>query len=324
MCSILAILDIHSHGAALRKRALQLSKLQRHRGPDWSGIYTSPHAILAHERLSIVDVEHGAQPLVDPAPARSSSRSTARSTTTASCERGLKTAYAFQTASDCEVILSLYDEQGPDFLNDLNGIFAFVLYDPERDRFLIARDHIGDQPALLGPGRGRQPLRRLGDEGAGGQSARRSRSSRRGHYLYGPDGEPTRWYRARLGELRRGRRQHRRTSAGLRAALEAAVKRQLMCDVPYGVLHLRRPRLLDHRRHRREARGAARRDRRPDRAWWPRIHSFSIGLEGAPDLAAAREVADAHRHRAPRDPLHRPGRPRRAVATSSTTSRPST
>ena len=149
MCSILAILDPRGDAAELRARALRLSRLQRHRGPDWSGIWSSDRAVLAHERLAIVDVTHGAQPLLN-----------AQGTHVLAVNgeiynhRELRAAldggYAFQTESDCEVILALYREHGADFLDRLNGIFAFVLYDAEADRYLVGRDHLGIVPLYTG------------------------------------------------------------------------------------------------------------------------------------------------------------------------------
>ncbi len=148
MCSVLGILEIRSDAQGLRDQALELSRRQRHRGPDWSGVYASDRAILAHERLSIVDVLHGAQPLGDleKGPVLAVNGEIYN-------HRELRERYPdhpFATDSDCEVILPLYVEKGADFLNDLNGIFAFVLYDPEHDRYLVARDPIGVIPLYTG------------------------------------------------------------------------------------------------------------------------------------------------------------------------------
>ena len=149
MCSVLGILDIKSDVDQLRKQALQMSKIQRHRGPDWSGIYVNDQAILAHERLAIVDIENGAQPLF------SEDRKLVLSINGEiynhkELEKNLNKPYEFQTESDCEVINALYREKGVDFLNDLNGIFAFVLYDNKSESYLIARDHIGICPLYTG------------------------------------------------------------------------------------------------------------------------------------------------------------------------------
>ena len=149
MCSILAILDIHGPAAPLRARALRLSALQRHRGPDWSGIHACDRAILAHERLAIVDVLHGAQPLRD-ASGDLALAVNGEIYNHRELRASLARPYAFQTESDCEVILALYAERGADFLDALNGIFAFVLYDAARDRWLVARDHLGIVPLYTG------------------------------------------------------------------------------------------------------------------------------------------------------------------------------
>ena len=152
MCSVLGIFEIEPGAAGLRRRALDLSRRQRHRGPDWSGIYAGDRAILAHERLSIVDVESGAQPLFGP------DRSTVLAVNGeiynhAALEDGVANGYPFRTRSDCEVILALYEGRPDDpaaWLNELSGIFAFALYDERRDRYLIARDPIGVMPLYTG------------------------------------------------------------------------------------------------------------------------------------------------------------------------------
>src|SRR3990170_1492229 len=149
MCAILGILELTSDPVRLRETALALSKRQRHRGPDWSGIYASDRAILAHERLAIVDIEHGAQPLYGP-DRRTVLAVNGEIYNHQHLERTLAEPYPFQTRSDCEVILALYREKGVGFLDDLSGIFAFVLYDAERDRYLIARDPIGVMPLYTG------------------------------------------------------------------------------------------------------------------------------------------------------------------------------
>ena len=288
MCSILGILDIRSDVETLRRRALELSRLQRHRGPDWSGVYASDRAILAHERLSIVDPESGAQPLYN----------TARTHVLAvngeiynhrELAKGLTCGYAFQTASDCEVILGLYQEKGADFLDDLNGIFAFVLYDAEHDRYVIGRDHMGICPLYTGRDAAGN-LYVASEMKALVPACETVEEFPPGHVLVGPHGTPVRWYR-------RGWEDYDTVAGGptdpalLRASLTAAVHRQLMSDVPYGVLlsggldssiitavaNQLAPRRVEDD------------DRSP--AWWPRLHSISIGLAGAPDLAAAREAA---------------------------------
>ena len=149
MCSILAILDLKTDPVQLRRQAIRLSRLQRHRGPDWSGIYTSPRAILAHERLSIVDVVHGAQPLLNPAGTQALAVN-GEIYNHQDLRAALRAPYEFRTSSDCEVILALYRDHDVQFLDMLNGIFAFVLYDDERQRYLIARDHMGIVPLYMG------------------------------------------------------------------------------------------------------------------------------------------------------------------------------
>ena len=149
MCSIFCLLDLKSDPAALRRRALEMSRLMRHRGPDWSGVHTAPNAILAHERLAIVDPAGGAQPLTNAAGTHALAVN-GEIYNHKELEAGLTGGYAFRTGSDCEVILALYAERGDDFLDDLRGMFAFVLYDGERDRWLVARDHLGIIPLYWG------------------------------------------------------------------------------------------------------------------------------------------------------------------------------
>ncbi len=149
MCSIFGILELKSEAAALRSRALELSKLLRHRGPDWSGVYSSDNAILVHERLAIVGLDSGAQPLLNPAKTHALAVN-GEIYNHKELEAGLGVDFEFQTQSDCEIILALYQEKGPEFLDDLNGIFAFVLYDEEQDAYLIGRDHMGIIPLYTG------------------------------------------------------------------------------------------------------------------------------------------------------------------------------
>jgi asparagine synthase (glutamine-hydrolysing) len=295
MCGILTILDIdpsRSNSSELRRQALAMARKIRHRGPDWSGIYSDDRAILVHERLSIVDVEHGAQPLVD----------TLQGTVLAvngeiynhrELRHDLREVHDFQTLSDCEVILYLYDELSPrDFLNRMNGIFAFVLYDPKRETYLIARDPIGVIPLYLGWDRDDR-LYVASEMKALVGHCERIREFPPGHFYLGHEADKgfQRYYKpdwAEPGHIPDAPYD----PAALRAALEAAVRRQLMCDVPYGVLisggvdsSLIAAIAAQFREGRVEEGGTA-------PAWWPRIHSFAVGLEGAPDLAPARLVAD--------------------------------
>ncbi|GLH68931.1 asparagine synthase B [Geothrix rubra] len=295
MCGILAILDLdpsRSHPIELRQQALAMARKLRHRGPDWSGVHADDQAILVHERLSIVDVEHGAQPLTD----------VQEGTVLAvngeiynhrDLRAGLRKPHAFQTGSDCEVILYLYDEEHPrEFLNRMNGIFAFVLHDPRRHTYLIARDPIGVVPLYVGWDR-REHLYVASEMKALVGVCERIREVPPGHYFLAHEAEKgfQRYYAPAWAEPD-AVPDRPYDPAALREALEAAVRRQLMCDVPYGVLisggvdsSLVGALAARHRE------GRVEEDERSP-AWWPRLHSFAIGLEGAPDLAPARKVAD--------------------------------
>ena len=290
MCAILGILELTSDPVRLRETALALSKRQRHRGPDWSGIYASDRAILAHERLAIVDIEHGAQPLYGP-DRRTVLAVNGEIYNHQHLERTLAEPYPFQTRSDCEVILALYRERGVGFLDDLSGIFAFVLYDAERDRYLIARDPIGVMP--LYTGRDEHGNFYVASEmKALAGVCRTIEDFPPGHYLDSEVGEVRRYYEPAWREYEAVR--NRACDVGaLRDALERAVERQLMCDVPYAVLlsggldsSVISALAQRHSKNRIEDGGLT-------PAWWPQLHSFAIGLEGSPDLAAARDAARA-------------------------------
>lgn len=288
MCSILGILELQGDAEALRPVALELSKRQRHRGPDWSGIVVRDRAILVHERLAIVDVDHGAQPL----------RSADGELTLAvngeiynhqTLRQGL--AYPFTTQSDCEVILGLYREKGTAFLEDLNGIFAFALYDEERDRYLIARDPMGVIPLYTGrDDHGRlyvaSEMKALVDHCISIEDFPP------GHFLDSEVGHPTRYYAPAWRDYDNVK--GKAVDLGvLREALDAAVHRQLMCDVPYGVLlsgglDSSLTSALAHAHSKTRVESGDR-----DTAWWPQLHSFAIGLKDSPDLAKARVAADA-------------------------------
>lgn len=289
MCSIFAILDIQSDASALRSVALEMSKLMRHRGPDWSGIFTSDNAILAHERLAIVDIEHGAQPLY------SEDNSLVLAVNGEiynhkELKAKLGDKYRYQTNSDCEVILALYQEYGCEFLDMLNGIFAFVLYDQKLNRYLIGRDHIGIIPLYTGRDaagnfyvasemKALMPVCKTVDVFAPGQ-----------YLLSG--GEPVKYYQREWRDYD-AVKDNPASKEELKAALEAAVKRQLMSDVPYGVLLSGG---LDSSVVSAITQTYAKRrieDNDESGAWWPQLHSFAVGLKGAPDLIAAQKVADA-------------------------------
>lgn len=293
MCGIAGIFRIKSHTPELRQKVLKMAKRIRHRGPDWSGIFESPTAIIAHERLSIVDPESGGQPLFSP-----DGRQVLAVNGEIYNHRALRARYAgypFSTGSDCEVILPLYREKGVEFLEDLSGIFAFALYDSATDDFLIARDPIGVIPLYIGydsDGKVYVASELKALEGF----CERYEPFPPGHYYLGSEGKLRRWYRRdweNFGSLTPASpSEAAEAPTKLRAALEDAVRRQLMSDVPYGVLLSGG---LDSSVISAIARKFAPRrienDGNTD-AWWPRLHSFAVGLKGAPDLAKAREVAE--------------------------------
>lgn len=289
MCGIAAIFNIKSQSPEWRKKALAMAKKIRHRGPDWSGIYCGSSAILAHERLSIVDPQSGGQPLYSP-----DRKQVLAVNGEIYNHREIRQRYAgqyeFQTGSDCEVILALYRDKGIDFLEELNGIFAFALYDEERDEFLIARDPIGVIPLYIGYDSDgtlycASELKAL--EGF----CERYEPFLPGHYYSSREGKMVRWYKREWTRYD-AVKDNPASIFELREALEEAVRRQLMSDVPYGVLLSGG---LDSSVISAIAKRFAARRVETDgqkEAWWPQLHSFGIGLRGAPDLAKAREVAD--------------------------------
>ncbi|MGL4754975.1 MAG: asparagine synthase B [Aeromonadaceae bacterium] len=289
MCSIFGILDIKSDAAALRKTALEMSKRLRHRGPDWSGVYSTDKAILVHERLAIVDPGNGAQPLYNPERTHVLAVN-GEIYNHKELEKGLSVDFQFQTGSDCEVILAKYKEKGAAFLDEINGIFAFILYDAEQDAYLIGRDHIGIIPLYMGY-----------DECGNFYVASEMKALTPvcksvqefppGHYLWSKDGELKRYYQRDWMEFD-SVKDNVTDKLALRDALEDAVKRQLMCDVPYGVLLSGG--LDSSIISAVTKRFAARRveDDGKSEAWWPQLHSFAVGLKGSPDLSAAQKVAD--------------------------------
>jgi asparagine synthase (glutamine-hydrolysing) len=292
MCSVLGIFDLAGNAdvRGLRQLALALSGRQRHRGPDWSGAYDDERALLVHERLAIVGVASGAQPL------RSADGALAlavngeiynhREIRAQTAER-----YAYQSDSDCEVVNALYRDHGAQFLDKLNGIFAFALWDRQAQRYLIARDPIGVCPLYTGhDAAGRFYVASEMKALAG--VCEDIEIFPPGHYLDSRIGRPVRYYHKRWREYEATRGAEVSPEV-LREAFEAAVHRQLMTDVPYGVLLSGG---LDSSLVAAcAARFAKRRIESGDReeAWWPRLHSFAIGLEGSPDLAAARVAAAA-------------------------------
>jgi asparagine synthase (glutamine-hydrolysing) len=289
MCGIIGVFDLKLSTQELRPQLLEMSKKLRHRGPDWSGIYCGDKAIITHERLSIVDPTSGGQPLY------SKDRKLILGVNGEiynhqKIRASYKNTYEFLTQSDCEVILALYRDKGKDFIEDLNGIFAFVLYDEDNDCYLVARDHIGIIPLYMGwDSYGNyyfsSELKAL--EGI----CKKIEVFPPGHYFYSKEKELKKWY-VRDWTTYDAVKEKISSQADLRAALESAVHRQLMSDVPYGVLLSGG---LDSSVISAVARKfAAHRIETNDEkdAWWPQLHSFAVGLVGSPDLAAAQKVAD--------------------------------
>ena len=289
MCGIVGIFNIPEQTPELRQTALHMSQKIRHRGPDWSGIHVGNHAILAHERLSIVDPQSGGQPLFSP-DRKKILAVNGEIYNHQDIRNRYKGKYEFQTGSDCEAILALYNDKGFDFLEDLSGIFAFALYDEEKNDFIIARDPIGVIPLYIGKDHNGmvycaselKALEGFCDE---------YEPFLPGHYYIGSEGKQVKWYKRDWYDYENVKDNHTSIEE-LREGLESAVKRQLMSDVPYGVLLSGG---LDSSVISAIAKKySAKRIESGDRmdAWWPQLHSFAIGLKGAPDLAKAREVAD--------------------------------
>ena len=288
MCGIVCALDTKQPVAELRPQLLEMSKKIRHRGPDWSGIYADDNAVLAHERLAIVDPTSGRQPLLSPdqslvlaANGEIYNHRELRATTPD---------YQYQTGSDCEVILALYQQKGAAFIDDLNGIFGFVLYDASTKGYLIARDHMGIIPLYYGFDQ--QGTRYVASELKALEGVCHTiEVFPPGHYMTEKDEAPQKWY-SRDWEDYDAVKDNPTSIEDLGKALEDAVHRQLMSDVPYGVLlsggldsSITSALAKKFAKNRIEA------DDKQE-AWWPQLHSFSIGLEGSPDLAAAQVVAD--------------------------------
>tara|TARA_S200000501_G_scaffold186893_1_gene175760 strand:+ start:200 stop:1867 length:1668 start_codon:yes stop_codon:yes gene_type:complete len=289
MCGIVCAFNLIGDKDLIRSNILEMAQKVRHRGPDWSGIYSSDNAILAHERLAIVDPTSGKQPIIS--------------------EDGLKVIavngeiynhknlknrfaadYNFRTESDCEVILALYEKKGINFLNDLNGIFAFALYDSSNDKYLIARDHMGIIPLYMGWDKDdifyiSSELKSL--EGV----CDKIELFPPGHYLESSSINLVKWYDPEWVSYEHVKDSDTSIKA-IHDSLSAAVKRQLMSDVPYGVLLSGG---LDSSITSALAKKfASKRIESNDKqdAWYPQLHSFSVGLKDAPDLKAARIVAD--------------------------------
>ena len=289
MCGIVSIFNIKKQTHELREKALRMSQKIRHRGPDWSGIYCGGSAILAHERLSIVDPESGGQPLFSP------DRKVVLAVNGEiynhqEIRRQYAGRYDFQTGSDCEVILALYRDKGIDFLEDISGIFAFALYDEEKDAFLIARDPIGVIPLYIGYDSDGTVYVASELKALEGQ-CERYKPFLPGHYYWSREPGMKRYYHRDWFEYDAVKNNEANVDT-IRDALKDSVRRQLMSDVPYGVLlsggldssviSAIAEKFSEHRIE----------DNSQTRAYWPRLHAFAVGLKGAPDLAKAKLVAD--------------------------------
>ena len=289
MCGIVCALEIKQNKDVLRPQVLEMSKMVRHRGPDWSGIFSNDNALLAHERLAIVDPKSGNQPIF----------SQDKNLVLAAngeiynhriLKDKLNIDYNFTTNSDCEIMLALYKEKGCDFLDDLNGIFAFVIYDIKTNSYLIARDHIGIIPLYIGWDKYgtffvASELKAL--EGY----CNKIEIFPPGHYMTDSIKKPKRWYKRDWMKYRNISKNNTDIEL-LRESLEKAVHRQLMSDVPYGVLLSGG---LDSSITSALAKKYSRKRVESDdkkNAWYPQLHSFAVGLKGSPDLLAARSVAN--------------------------------
>ncbi len=289
MCGIVCAFDLKQKAEVLRPQLLEMSKKIRHRGPDWSGIYDDEKAILTHERLAIVDPTSGKQPLYSE-DKKIILAANGEIYNHLELRKQFEGKYNFQTASDCEVIIPLYKEKGVDFLDEMNGIFGFALYDAQNDEYFVARDHIGVIPLYMGWDQNgtfyiASELKAL--EGV----CTKIELFPPGHYYTSKDGKLTQWYKRNWVDYE-AVKDNQTSIDEIRDALEAAVHRQLMSDVPYGVLLSGG---LDSSVTSAIAKKYA--EKRVESgdtqdAWWPQLHSFSVGLEGSPDLAAAQLVAN--------------------------------
>lgn len=289
MCGIVGIFDLKKNAESLRSQALHMSRKQRHRGPDWSGIFMCNKSILVHERLAIVDPTSGKQPLFS-TDGKLALAVNGEIYNHRELKKNLKEPYEFLTQSDCEVILALYRQKGVDFLEDLNGIFAFALYDEEQDAYLIARDHMGIIPLYMG-----------WDEWGSFYVAselkalvgicKKIEEFLPGHYLYSKEGKIKKWYTREWIDYEQVK-DNSTDIQSIKKALEDAVHRQLMSDVPYGVLLSGGldSSIISAIAKKYSARRIETEDLKD--AWWPQLHSFAVGLKDSTDLVAARKVAE--------------------------------
>ena len=288
MCGIVCAFELKQSSEELRPQVLDMSKSIRHRGPDWSGIFSNDKTVMAHERLAIVDPTSGKQPLLS-ADGRYVLAANGEIYNHKELQAQLEGKYDFQTASDCEIILALYQEKGPDFIDEMNGIFGFALYDTLKDEYFIARDHMGIIPLYMGWDQNgtfyvASELKAL--EGV----CTKIELFPPGHYMTSETKVPVQWYTRDWMEFD-AVKDNETSIDDLHDSLAAAVRRQLMSDVPYGVLLSGG---LDSSVTSALAKlYAAKRIEADDdqAAWWPQLHSFAVGLEGSPDLAAAAKVA---------------------------------
>ena len=289
MCGIVCAFNLKQPTELLRPKVLQMSKKIRHRGPDWSGIYSNSNAIIAHERLAIVDPTSGKQPLFSD-DNRYILAANGEIYNHREIRKKLKNKYHFKTNSDCEVILALFKERGKNFLDDINGIFAFAIYDTVDDSYFIARDHIGIIPLYIGWDKNgtfyvSSELKSLES------NCEKIELFPPGNYLSSDEDGFKNWY-SRDWKSFDNVKNNSTDIDQLEKALSNAVHRQLMSDVPYGVLlsggldssitSALAKKFSSKRVESGDTKGA----------WWPQLHSFSVGLEGSPDLVAARKVAD--------------------------------
>ena len=289
MCGIVCAFDLKQKSEILRPQVLEMSKKIRHRGPDWSGIYSDEKTVMAHERLAIVDPASWQQPLFS-ADKKLVLAANGEIYNHRELRKQFNGTYNFQTASDCEIILALYKEKGVYFIDELNGIFGFALYDVEKDEYFIARDHMGIIPLYIGWDQNgtfyvASELKAL--EGV----CSKIELFPPGHYMSSIYGEFVKWYNREWTEYD-AVKENETSIAEVKQALEDAVHRQLMSDVPYGVLLSGG---LDSSVTSAIAKKYAQKRVESDdtsEAWYPQLHSFSVGLEGSPDLAAAQKVAD--------------------------------
>ena len=289
MCGIVCAFNLKQKQDVLRPQILKMSKLLRHRGPDWSGIYSCDNAILSHERLAIVDPASGKQPLYSP-DKKIILAANGEIYNHLELREKLSGKYTFTTQSDCEIILALYQDKGINFVDDLNGIFAFAIYDSINNEFFIARDHMGIIPLYMGWDKNgtfyvASELKAL--EGF----CSKIELFPPGHYWFSKNNAPTRWYNRDWVDYQKVKN-NKTNISDLHDALSDAVHRQLMSDVPYGVLLSGG---LDSSITSALAKKfSSKRVESNDTqsAWWPQLHSFSVGLEGSPDLEAARKVSE--------------------------------